>query len=161
MQSGTFIFDHYRKTRFIALVSFLMLFWMASAFAEKPNPERDHEGKMALFKELNLSDQQKAEMKKIHEQNHDAMKEKREAVKQAKDQLKNAMDSNADDSKLRSYFNALQKAQNSAGEQRFEKALAIRKILTPEQRQKFRELKKKFGEEKKGGWKEGHGGWGE
>ena len=106
-----------------------------------------------MIEELNLPAEQKEKAKKIHG-DHSDVKEKRQAMKKLHDDLETAMKGAATDDEVRAKFAALQKAQDEFAKARFEKIVALRAILTPEQRSKLKNPRGKH----KGG---GHGDEGE
>lgn len=127
-------------------------------------PKGDQMGR--LSEELQLSPEQKEKMKELREKSKTQrqakraeMKALRKSMKQKKKELKNAMQSDESDSALRNRFSELEKLQQKAQQMkeaqskaRFENALEIRKILTPEQRKEFRGF---MHERKKGHGKKG------
>jgi len=141
------------KMKFIlSIVGMSLILSLGSIQAQESKP-RDFT-QSPLFQELNLQSSQKEKIQKIHENYRESMKQKREAVKEAKKNLEQAMLSDADDTTLRKYFSSFQNARSEMMKLHFEQALEIRKILTPEQRKKFEEAKKKMKESK--GWGRGH-----
>lgn len=110
-------------------------------------------GLRQMVEELNLTDEQKEKAKKIHQDGRDAIKAKREAMKKAHDELEAAIQGKATDDEVRAKFAALQKVQEDFAKARFEKVLALRAILTPDQRAKMKGPKG-FG--KRGGHHGGH-----
>ncbi len=136
----------------LSVVGISLILSLGSLQAQESKP-RDFT-QSPLFQELNLKDTQKEKIRKIHENYQESMKQKREAVKEAKKNLEQAMLSNTDDAALRKYFDSFQNARSEMMKLHFEQALEIRKILTPEQRKKFEEAKKKMKESK--GWGRTH-----
>lgn len=113
--------------------------WFLFASALTPqaalaNPERL--AKMA--EELKLTPDQREKLKKIHDEYHKTLPGKKEAMLAAKESLKESLRSAAADSDVRKKFEELEKRQTEFGQARFEKILALRALLTPEQRQKFK-----------------------
>ncbi|MCO5144206.1 MAG: Spy/CpxP family protein refolding chaperone [Oligoflexia bacterium] len=93
-----------------------------------------------MMSELNLTSEQKDKMKEIRSKNKDAIKAQREEMKSAREALEEAMKGNASDGDIRSKFEKVQAVQQKLAKDRFENVLAIRAILTPEQRAKFRDI---------------------
>lgn len=93
-----------------------------------------------MAKELNLTPDQKAKMKSIRQNGREEMKAKRDALFAAREDLENSLRGAATDEELKKKFEALQKIQQEMAQGRFEKVLAIRAILTPEQRAKFKSM---------------------
>lgn len=113
----------------------------APAFAKGDKGEKGkwHE-KMAA--ELNLTAEQKEKMKQVHQTNHEAMRAKRKAMKEARESLQTSLQGTATDAELKKKFEDLEKLQSEFAKARFEKVLAMRAVLTPEQRQKFKGMRK-------------------
>ncbi|MBF0493457.1 MAG: Spy/CpxP family protein refolding chaperone [Deltaproteobacteria bacterium] len=126
-----------------------MLAFSFRGFAQESRGFAPHDFKnSALFKELKLSETQKKQIQKIHETNHESFKANRQASKEARNKLKEAMEGSSSDQEIRQLFQESQKLQTELMTQRFEEALAIRKILNPEQRKQFQEFRKKMFEER-------------
>ncbi len=113
--------------------------------ADGMDSSRGHHDRSELMAEkLGLSDEQKTQMKKIHE----GSKEEREALHKEMKAVYKAMkaamlDPNTSDSDLRAQRKAMQSMMAKKSDLKFEKMLAVRKILTTEQRAKFLEMKNK------------------
>lgn len=95
-------------------------------------------GLRAMMSELNLTPEQTEKAKKIHKDGREGVKGKREAMKKAHEELEVAIKGKATDEEVRAKFATLQKAQDELATARFEKVLAFRAILTPEQRAKMK-----------------------
>lgn len=118
----------------------------------------------AMMKELNLTPEQKEKLKAIRSQNKGDRKENRQEMKKLREELETAMRGSASDSELKSKFEAIQKKQQEFAKERFEHVLAIRAILTPEQRAKFKGMGPGMGHGGMGpgmGGKHGHGSMGD
>jgi len=87
------------------------------------------------LRELNLSPEQMQRIKAIHEQYKPQFQANRESMRSAHDELRQLMASNASTNQLRQKHEQLQTMQQQTGDLRFESMLAIREVLTPEQRQ--------------------------
>lgn len=96
-----------------------------------------------LMKELNLTGEQKDKIKAEREKRKPEMKAAREKAKAAREKLREAFKQNASADQLRTLKNEVQAAQTAAGDLRFEGMLALREVLTPEQRAKFNEWQEK------------------
>ncbi|MEK7354979.1 MAG: Spy/CpxP family protein refolding chaperone, partial [Bdellovibrionota bacterium] len=107
--------------------------------------------------ELNLTVEQKEKAKKIHSEGREGMKAKRDAMKAIHDDLEKAIKGAASDDEVRSKFAALLKAQDEFSKARFEKVIALRAILTPEQRTKLKNQGGKHKGEHGGGHGDEHG----
>jgi Spy/CpxP family protein refolding chaperone len=115
-------------------------------FAKGKGHKKDHK---KIFKQLELTKEQKVQLKTMRKNSKGQMKSLRTEKKKVRKELKQAMRSNTPDTKLRSLHNEITRLQNKIKDQRFEKMLAIRKILTPEQREKFFDLKSKMRKKRK------------
>lgn len=94
------------------------------------------------LQELNLSPEQQQQLEAIKEKYHEEMKKQKKAMKAARQSLQEALKGDASDESLRAQFNKLQAQRAEFAKLRFEKILAIRAILTPEQRKKFEGMRK-------------------
>lgn len=121
------------------------LFWMTllavSLAASRPALARGGGGGGAHLKkvleELNLTDEQKTKIKEVREGHGKAMKQSRASLKEARQAMEEAVKSDASKGDLLKKFESLQELRNKMGKARFEMILAVREILTSEQRQKF------------------------
>ncbi len=109
----------------------------------------DGDRKSRWTEKLDLTEAQQAELDKIKESHGTKMKEKRKAMKEAKRKLGEALKTDASEDMLWAQFKQLQQLKSDFGTARFEKILAIRKILTPEQRAKFNAMKRHHRRHKK------------
>jgi len=107
-------------------------------------------GMKGVFKELNLSPEQKEKLKKLREESKDSRKDERDKMKAEKEAFRNKMGGDASDDDLRKDFAKLQEKRNEMAKSRFDHMLKVRSILTPEQRKKFAELADKKMEKHKG-----------
>lgn len=103
-----------------------------------------------VMKSLNLSEEQQKQIKEIREKNKEAMQGAREKRKEAFKALQELLqNSDAEDGAIRDAHQKLQSIKSDASNMQFEQLMAIRKVLTPEQRGKFRTLlMEKFGEKR-------------
>lgn len=113
-------------------------------------------GHHKIFKELNLSQDQKDQLKEIKKAGKEKVRALRESKKALREKLKQAMNSNTSDSDLRKIHADLQKAEAEMKNLKFEKILSIRAILNEEQRAKFNKLKSEKMELHKNRWKKHH-----
>lgn len=91
-----------------------------------------------MVERLNLADEQVQQLKAVHKKYRDETASTREKIRQAHETLRAAMESDASEEKLRQNHEAVHGARKKLADTRFEEALAVRKILTPEQRKQFR-----------------------
>lgn len=92
-----------------------------------------------MAEELSFTPEQRDKLKKIQEDFHKTLPAKRDAMETAREELQTALKGSASDDEIRKKFQALEAAQSDFAKSRFEKVLAIRGILTPDQRAKFKE----------------------
>jgi Spy/CpxP family protein refolding chaperone len=91
-----------------------------------------------LMRELQLSNDQIQRIKKIRQDSQSKMKERRFALKTAKQELKTLMNnSSATNEQLRQKRREVQGLHQQVADLNFENTLAIRNVLTPEQRVKL------------------------
>ncbi len=110
----------------------------AVLFSSDPALAR-REGKgMPMAEELDLTKEQKSQLKEMREKNREQHRARREAMDAAREEMEQALKSDASDKQLREKFEKLEKLQSEFAKERFDHILAIRAILTPEQRAKFR-----------------------
>ena len=107
--------------------------------------------KPPYFQELNLSEEQKAQIQKIYDSNKAGFEKARTALHESKARFEQAMETDANDGAVRKAHQSFESARNEMANLGFEQALAIRKVLTPEQRQKFNEIRKEMFEKMRGG----------
>jgi Spy/CpxP family protein refolding chaperone len=103
----------------------------------KPQKERDN-----FFEKLNLTPEQKAKIESIRTQSKDQSTSQREAFKKAEQELRTLIGSNADDNQIREKHNQLITMKQQLETSHFETMLAIRDVLTPEQRTQLDQLMK-------------------
>lgn len=97
-------------------------------------------GRKGLFKELNLTADQKEKLKKLREDGKGDRKEAREEMKKQGKAFREKMGTQASDDELRKEFTALQGKRAELAKSHFEHMLKVRAIFTPEQRKKFAEV---------------------
>ena len=109
----------------------------------------EHKGHLKkIFKQLDLSKEQKQSLKKLREEKSADMKGLRQQKKALRDSMSEAMMSDASDDQLRSLHkevhSKMANIQSQIKTNRFEKILKIRSVLSPAQRKTFFEMKKKM-----------------
>lgn len=105
-------------------------------------PNMDRMPPMLEFAEqLGLSDAQRREIEAIHTQAKTDSEAMRTQVEAAHEQMQTLMASDATDAELRQRHDQMQALHQEMGDRRFETMLAIRNVLTPEQRAKMQELR--------------------
>ena len=119
------------------------------------NPEMGPGGRW--LDALNLSEAQQQQIKAIREQYKPQMEANRTAVQAARDDLRRLMSGTASDSELRQKHNQLQDLMRQGGTLRFESMLAVRNVLTTEQRQQAATFMEQHRERMHDRWEERHG----
>jgi Spy/CpxP family protein refolding chaperone len=137
--------NFYRNLIFGAVL--LTLFWCAPALNKaqddqpKDNPQ-DTQKKVPLWEQLNLTEEQKTQIRQIIRDSRPRMVEAQARQRQALVALDEAI--YADDSTedlVKQRARELQQAQNAVVELRTRTEYSIRKLLTPEQLRIFRQLR--------------------
>ncbi len=93
-----------------------------------------------LLHQLDLTTNQKEQIKKIHHQYKQQISKKRSNLITLQQQLSDLMVGTESAELLRAKNKQLVSLRAEIGKLRFESMLATREVLTPEQRQKFREI---------------------
>lgn len=137
---------------YLFLIFLTVSFSSSNSFAQKG--QRQGRGKMGqgygqgkmgmngqLYNQLNLNDKQKAEIKKIREAHRGFMKTMRDKKMAIYEKLNAAFKGQATDAEITKIHKEMMDLKMQMGTKRFEKRLAIRKVLTADQRKKFMELK--------------------
>ncbi len=119
-----------------ALNAFLVVAIAGPLSTSSAHAKRDKYIKMA--EELQLTAAQREQLEKIRGEYKKTLPGKREAMEAKRDEMEKALRGTNPDAEVRKKFDELEKAQADFAKSRFEKILAIRAILTPEQRQKFK-----------------------
>lgn len=117
------------------------------------NPERDKR----MEKELDLTAEQVKAMKELKEAHRKDAKALHEEMKKAREEFQNALMTDATDSELEKKHEKVEELMQKMGKDRFKNMLAIRKILSPEQRVKMHQLMKHKQGKGKRAAKEMHG----
>jgi periplasmic protein CpxP/Spy len=93
-----------------------------------------------LVKELNLSPDQIQRLQQLRANSKGKTKERRQALQTAKQELTQLLRGNASSEQIRHKRQQVQSLQREVADTNFENTLAIREILTPEQRVKLQQL---------------------
>lgn len=99
-------------------------------------------GKDNLMEQLNLSADQKQRMESIRNQYKDQIRQRQDAVRKARQEMKTMMDGNASTAQIRTQHEQISALQQQLMSTRMEMMLAMREVLTPEQRARMAELMK-------------------
>jgi periplasmic protein CpxP/Spy len=93
-----------------------------------------------LTKDLNLTPDQVRQIQKLRQDSQEKLKGRRQALEQAKQELAQLISSNASSDQIRQKRKQVRDIRQELEDFRFENGLAIRDILTPEQRVKLQQL---------------------
>ncbi|MDX2232171.1 MAG: Spy/CpxP family protein refolding chaperone [Leptolyngbyaceae cyanobacterium bins.349] len=113
----------------------------------QPRPDRAN-----WLRELNLTAEQIQKIQDIRQQYQARLTEQRQAVRQAQQELKQLMASNASTARIREKFDQMQTLKQKLGDTRMESMLAIRNVLNPEQRQKLNDIIRQRGRDRLDNW---------
>jgi protein CpxP len=103
---------------------------------QRPNRPDGKEG--GLFEKLNLSADQKQKMQAVRDRYKDQVSQRMQAVRQARKELEAMMSSStANASQMRDKHRQIMGLRQQLQEVQFESTLAMRDLLTPEQRSQF------------------------
>jgi periplasmic protein CpxP/Spy len=108
--------------------------------AQNGEPKIPAGGVGKLAKELNLTPVQIERLQKLRTASKSKTKERRQALRVAKHELAQLIQGNATTDEIRQKRKQVQALQKDLADDRFEGTLAIREILTPEQRMKLHQL---------------------
>lgn len=131
-----------RSIRSLFIAAALFTF-AAPALAQDPKGPPPSITDSPVFKDLNLSEAQKKDIQASQQAFGPTFEAKANAVRDARAKLDQAMDADQSEGQLRDLFKNFQQAHDEMAKAGFEQSLAIRKILTPAQRKKMREIRQK------------------
>lgn len=100
-------------------------------------PRANNSQPRGWLKDLNLTSKQLQEIKQIRHQSQKQIAEKAQLVRQGQQELHNLLAGGVSEKQVRDKYNQIQLVKQQLADAQFENTLAIRKILNPEQRQKF------------------------
>lgn len=115
----------------------------SARIAQRPGHQRHHGFSERLIEELDLSDNQAEQIKEIYEQSRQEMVSLHEEAKEAKSDMQELWSGNSSESQLRRQHDKVQDIHQKMGSQKFDTMLKVRRILTPEQREKMAELQQR------------------
>ena len=102
--------------------------------------ENSSQQPISLFQQLDLTTQQQQQIGRIHSLYRQQIRHKKNNITQLEQQLSDMMVGTEPVELLRAKNEKLSILRQELGALRFESMLAIRKILTPQQRRKYKEL---------------------
>lgn len=97
-------------------------------------------GQFKLMEQLNLSQDQKQKLKDIQSQYKDTISQRKQAVRQATKELRDMMAGDAKVEDIRTKHKQVQGLRQQLEESTFDSMLAMREVLTSEQRKRFAQL---------------------
>jgi len=137
----------------ISVVSFLMLSLGGFVTLASPNPlfpqtlaqspqgpRRAEHGPLKWIDQLNLTDQQKQKLLAVQSQYKDQISQRQQAVRQANKELREMMVGNSSADQIRRKHTQVQQLRQQLEESRLNSMLAMRDVLTSEQRSKLAQL---------------------
>jgi len=134
--------------RKLALSIIAIAFLSIGALAQDAKPEPQptpQEDRPNLLQQLGLAPDQLRQIRQLNQQRKPLIDEAQQRVRAANQALDAAIYAdNVDENDVKARLNELQQAQAEVARIRFTNELAIRKILTPEQLGRFRDLRRQF-----------------
>ena len=116
------------------------------------NEERRQMRRPDLLAELGLSPEQVQKIRRMNQERRPTMMEARRRMGEAAQNLDLAIyGESVNDSEIQTRLKEFQAAEAELSRLRFENELAVRKVLTPEQLVRFRELRRQFAEQRRNG----------
>jgi periplasmic protein CpxP/Spy len=118
---------------------------LAQAQTPPPNPGSEQpmrgRGREDLLQQLNLTPEQTRQIAEIRQRSKGKMQQTRQNLRQARQELNQMIGSQqASDRDIQEKFRQVQNLQQEMANQRMENLIAIRRVLTPEQRQQYATL---------------------
>jgi periplasmic protein CpxP/Spy len=115
--------------------------------AQVPNrPDRDESGDMPsgrMLKQLNLSTEQLQKLKAIRDRDLTRIRELAQQSRQANTELRDLLAGSESSDVIRAKHNQALNLQQELRKQHFERMLAMREVLTPQQRSQLKEIMQK------------------
>ena len=105
---------------------------------QRPNRPGGKEG--GMFEKLNLSADQKQKMQAVRDQYKDQISQRMQAVRQARQELETMMAGTANASQMRDKHRQIMGLRQQLQDLQFESTLAMRELLTSEQRSQLAQL---------------------
>ncbi len=105
----------------------------------QPGDQRRSDRKAQLMRELNLTPEQTQRLQTIQSQYRNQTEQRNQAVRQAHQELIDLMAGTAPENQIREKYRQVETLKQQAAEVRFTSLLAMREVLTPEQRRQFAE----------------------
>ena len=112
---------------------------LPQASAQNTEEQRRPNRHQAKFQELNLTPEQTQQIQTIENQYEDQIAQRKQAVRQGKQELVDLMAGTASESQVREKYRQVEALKQQVADIRFDSMLAMREVLTPEQRRQFAE----------------------
>ena len=109
------------------------------AAGERPNPGRPRR-RGRILQQLNLTQEQTQQLWAVRSQYQPQIRDHAQKTRAAQAELRQLLGSTASESEIKAKFQQVQQLRQTQQEVRMESILAMREILTPEQRQTFAKL---------------------
>jgi periplasmic protein CpxP/Spy len=119
--------------------------WQPSAIAQA-SPRFGKPPREGWLRELNLSRDQIQKIREIRDRYKERLTQQRQAARQAQKELRELVSGNASPEQIRQKHDQAQSLQQELASTRIESMLAIREVLTVEQRQKLSEVMRQRGQ---------------
>jgi Spy/CpxP family protein refolding chaperone len=108
--------------------------------AQNQRPNRPAGKESGMFDKLNLSADQKQKMQAVRDRYKDQISQQMQAVRQARQELETMMSGTANTSQIRDRHRQIMGLRQKLEEVQFESMLAMREVLTSEQRSQLAQL---------------------
>jgi len=116
-----------------------------------PHDDRPDARRPNLLAELGLSREQVQQIRRMNQERRPAMMQAQRRMREANRDLDMAIyRDSVNDEEFQARLKEFQAAQSELARLRFESELSVRKILTPEQLVRFRDLRRRFAEAREG-----------
>lgn len=97
-------------------------------------------GRPRLMQQLDLTPEQQQQLQSVRQQYASQISQQHQALRQAQQKLADMMAGTASDSEIRNQYRQVELLRQQVGELHLESMLAMRGVLTPEQRSRFAQL---------------------
>lgn len=101
---------------------------------------QEFKGQKLMLQKLNLTREQKQQLRAIQQQYKGEMKQQRQELLQAQQELTGLMAGTASQSQIREKYRQVEALRQEVGELQLESMLATREVMTPAQRRQFAQL---------------------
>lgn len=106
----------------------------------QPNQPRRNRDRDGWMDKLNLSAEQRQQIQSIRDRNKDQFQQRQQALRQQMQELRDLMAGNGSTDQIRQKHQQIQSARQELDNLRFENMLAIRDVLTVDQRRQMAEM---------------------